>query len=180
VIVLNNHWLRLPPIFTFFLHSINTNGRLSITRAMFPWKLIVNVNGFNLSNNVNYWFFNWIDFLICLRAEWIHACSWVDENHRSDVHRSIPCQDGPFEVCRIRPCALFFSQVTSCTTGWVEIVVLPNRGTYLVQSWHEVLLIITPTILNSSPYCCRTVGLLKRIDNCQVPSTIYRRKLFSK
>lgn len=45
------------------------------------------------------------------RAEWVHACSWQDQTNRSDVHRTIPCQDGPFEVCRIRPCAMYFTQV---------------------------------------------------------------------
>lgn len=44
-------------------------------------------------------------------AQWIHACSWREEKTRKSKEyfiREIPCQDGPFEVCQIRPSAMYF------------------------------------------------------------------------
>lgn len=44
-----------------------------------------------------------------VKAEWIHACSWKGDSANRFSNR-IPCQEGVFEVCRIRPSAMFFSQ----------------------------------------------------------------------
>ena len=48
-------------------------------------------------------------------AQWIHACSWnntMSSNRNSSSKeeslRMIPCQEGPFEVCQIRPSAMYF------------------------------------------------------------------------
>ena len=53
-------------------------------------------------------------------AEWIHACSWKDVNRGGgedcekgrarDCFSEIPCQSGKFEVCQIRPSAMYFSK----------------------------------------------------------------------
>lgn len=52
------------------------------------------------------------------KAQWIHACSWKEERRGSKSSawqggsspRAIPCQSGHFEVCRIKPSAMFFTQ----------------------------------------------------------------------
>ena len=48
-------------------------------------------------------------------AQWIHACSWHNFTSgnksncsREESSRMIPCQEGPFEVCQIRPSAMYF------------------------------------------------------------------------
>ena len=48
-------------------------------------------------------------------AQWIHACSWNKSfsgsksiNDRIESSSTIPCQEGPFEVCQIRPSAMYF------------------------------------------------------------------------
>ena len=60
-------------------------------------------------------------------AQWIHACSWkAFSNHANNktakyFSRSIPCQDGPFEFCHIRPSAMYFR--TSCMDKYEDKVV---------------------------------------------------------
>ena len=41
-------------------------------------------------------------------AQWIHACSWNKNNNEKKSQGSISCQDGHFEVCHIRPSAMYF------------------------------------------------------------------------
>jgi hypothetical protein len=51
-------------------------------------------------------------------AQWIHACSWDSWGEKKRPKKSkqfylreIPCQSGkPFEVCQIRPSAMYFSK----------------------------------------------------------------------
>ena len=63
-------------------------------------------------------------------AQWIHACSWKDmKGNKAPIDhfaRGMPCEDGPFEVCQIRPSAMYFrgnrmdkyeDKVVKCTGG---------------------------------------------------------------
>ncbi len=49
-------------------------------------------------------------------AQWIHACSWKDVRSKKFCQKAdsnfktIPCQTGVFEVCHIRPSAMYFSR----------------------------------------------------------------------
>ena len=62
-------------------------------------------------------------------AQWIHACSWKDARSKKSVSKeasvssfkAIPCQTGSFEVCHIRPSAMFFNR--SRTQGQEDKVV---------------------------------------------------------
>ena len=41
-------------------------------------------------------------------AQWIHACSWNRNSNEKKSPGSISCQDGNFEICHIRPSAMYF------------------------------------------------------------------------
>ena len=55
------------------------------------------------------------------RAQWIHACAFKGGHHNNKnrnkgnnpaggFHCRLPCQQGPFEVCQIKPTAMYFTQ----------------------------------------------------------------------
>ncbi len=49
-------------------------------------------------------------------ALWIHACSWDNsggggsKNKNTNPHKTLPCQPGSFEVCHIKPSAMYFAR----------------------------------------------------------------------
>merc|ERR1719500_614398 len=44
------------------------------------------------------------------KAEWLHACQSGKRAGNQPMLKSLPCQSGDFEVCQIRPSAMFFTQ----------------------------------------------------------------------
>jgi len=44
------------------------------------------------------------------KAEWLHACQTGKRCGNQPMLKSLPCQSGDFEVCQIRPSAMFFTQ----------------------------------------------------------------------
>jgi len=44
------------------------------------------------------------------KAEWLHACQTGKRSGNQPMLKSLPCQAGDFEVCQIRPSAMFFTQ----------------------------------------------------------------------
>jgi len=44
------------------------------------------------------------------KAEWLHACQTGKRSGNQPMLKSLPCQSGDFEVCQIRPSAMFFTQ----------------------------------------------------------------------
>ena len=44
------------------------------------------------------------------QAQWLHACQTGKRMGNQPMLKSLPCQSGDFEVCQIRPSAMFFTQ----------------------------------------------------------------------
>jgi len=93
------------------------------------------------------------------RAEWIHACS-----HGSQIKpllKSLPCQQGDFEVCQIRPSAIYFTQAKMA--GLMDKVVSVSQGgsNYRVCfSCHSSLTELTTFVQHFKPL---------QITPCSVP-----------
>ncbi len=43
-------------------------------------------------------------------AQWVHACAWKGGKRQQQCSKTLPCQQGPFEVRQIKPSAMYFSQ----------------------------------------------------------------------
>ena len=43
------------------------------------------------------------------QAQWLHACQ-TGRSGNQPMLKTLPCQSGDFEVCQIRPSAMFFTQ----------------------------------------------------------------------
>jgi len=111
-------------------------------------------------------------------AQWIHACTVYKKDKKKQngpLRKTLPCQSGEFEVCQIKPSALFFtkSRMDKLTKAGLDRVMYETQGENyyrICYSCHSSLTELKHFVQHFSP---------KRIRPCVIPLNSSREEVMN-